>query len=162
MSFHENIDNWNKLAVPENCPVCNQAPMPEGMIDLAELQYSWVNTEPIECMKWACHITSKFHGIVLFDLEQDELHHFMDDVAVCAKALQVVTNAVKINYEIHGNTLPHLHVHLYPRFVDDPFPGKPIDYNQKRPIIYQPGEFETFVFEMKQKLKELLNDGVKT
>jgi diadenosine tetraphosphate (Ap4A) HIT family hydrolase len=22
---------------------------------------------------------------------------------------------VKLNYEIHGNTIPHLHMHLYPR-----------------------------------------------
>jgi diadenosine tetraphosphate (Ap4A) HIT family hydrolase len=32
-----------------------------------------------------------------------------------------------MNYEIHGNTIPHLHMHLYPRYSGDPFEGEPID-----------------------------------
>jgi diadenosine tetraphosphate (Ap4A) HIT family hydrolase len=35
-----------------------------------------------------------------------------------------------MNYEIHGNTLPHLHLHLYPRQPDDPYVGRPIDPNR--------------------------------
>ena len=31
-----------------------------------------------------------------------------------------------MNYEIHGNSIPHLHLHLYPRFSGDPFEGRPI------------------------------------
>jgi diadenosine tetraphosphate (Ap4A) HIT family hydrolase len=34
---------------------------------------------------------------------------------------------IKMNYEIHGNTLPHLHLHLFPRHPDDPCVGGPID-----------------------------------
>jgi diadenosine tetraphosphate (Ap4A) HIT family hydrolase len=44
-----------------------------------------------------------------------------------ARGLRSATKARKINYEIHGNTLPHLHVHLFPRFDGDPFEGLPID-----------------------------------
>ena len=32
-----------------------------------------------------------------------------------------------MNCEIHGNTIPNLHLHLYPRFAGDPFQGRPID-----------------------------------
>jgi diadenosine tetraphosphate (Ap4A) HIT family hydrolase len=28
-----------------------------------------------------------------------------------------------MNYEIHGNTIPHLHMHLFPRSADDPYVG---------------------------------------
>jgi len=38
----------------------------------------------------------------------------MKDVQTSARALKHVTRAVKINYEIHGNTVPHLHMHLFP------------------------------------------------
>src|SRR5207245_735482 len=50
-----------------------------------------------------------------------------EDVILVAKALTELLSPIKMNYEIHGNTIPHLHVHVYPRFVDDPFVGGPID-----------------------------------
>lgn len=97
-------------------------------------------------------MTSKIHVIELYELTDNELLGIMKDVALCAKALKKVTNAVKINYEIHGNTAPHLHVHLYPRYMDDPFPGQPIDYRKKRLDIYEEGEFELFVENMRKEL----------
>jgi diadenosine tetraphosphate (Ap4A) HIT family hydrolase len=60
---------------------------------------------------------------------------------------------VKINYEIHGNSAPHLHLHLYPRYMDDPFPDQAIDYTHDR-NWYAPGEFEEFV----QKLREAIGN----
>ncbi len=44
-----------------------------------------------------------------------------------AAALSELVQPSKMNYEIHGNTVPHLHLHLYPRFDHDPFQGQPID-----------------------------------
>jgi hypothetical protein len=73
LSFHDDFAKWKMKTDRRNCPVCNNAPMPEGMIDLAELPSSWINTEPVECMKFACHVTAKYHGIELFDLTDAEL-----------------------------------------------------------------------------------------
>jgi diadenosine tetraphosphate (Ap4A) HIT family hydrolase len=154
MSFHDNYEKWLRKTDPENCPVCNAAPMPEGMIDLYERKHSWLNAEPVDCLKYTCHVTSKHHGPELFDLTEEELNGLMKDVQIYAQALKQVSHAVKINYEIHGNTQPHLHVHLYPRFVNDPFPGKAIDYNQKR-NLYEPGEYEAFVAAMRQALDDI-------
>jgi diadenosine tetraphosphate (Ap4A) HIT family hydrolase len=44
-----------------------------------------------------------------------------------AKTLASVFQPIKMNYEIHGNTVPHLHLHLFPRFLGDPYEGGPID-----------------------------------
>ena len=51
------------------------------------------------------------------------------------------TEAVKLNHEIHGNTVPHLHVHIFPRYVGDAFEGRPIDPRAVREPVYGPGEF---------------------
>jgi diadenosine tetraphosphate (Ap4A) HIT family hydrolase len=40
-----------------------------------------------------------------------------------AEGLADVTHPVKMNYEIHGNTIPHLHMHLYPRTPGDVYVG---------------------------------------
>ena len=42
------------------------------------------------------------------------------------RALDSLVEPRRMNYEIHGNSLPHLHLHLYPRFAGDPFEGRPI------------------------------------
>ena len=125
--------------------------MPEGMLDILELNNSWLSAEPVDCLKGACHLTAKKHVVELYELTDDELLPLMKEVQRCARALQQVTQAVKINYEIHGNTLPHLHIHLYPRYKDDPFPGRAIDYHQKRGW-YGEGEFEVFVERMRREI----------
>ncbi len=49
-----------------------------------------------------------------------------------ARALKAEVDSRNVNYEIHGNTVPHLHLHLYPRFEGDPFVGRPIDGSSQR------------------------------
>jgi len=52
---------------------------------------------------------------------------FWQETMLVAAAVDTVVKPIKMNYEIHGNTLPHLHVHVFPRQPDDPFIGGPID-----------------------------------
>ena len=33
-----------------------------------------------------------------------------------------------MNYDILGNSLPHLHTHVVPRYADDPRPGWPFPF----------------------------------
>ncbi len=154
MSFHRDCERWERTTKKENCPVCNQLPMPDEMVRVAELPSSWLDAEPEVCLKGQCCVTSKVHAVELYDLTEDELLAFMRDVSACAKALKKVTQAVKINYEIHGNTVPHLHVHLFPRYLDDPFPGQPIDYRQVRSDMYGEGEFDAFVEALRRELTD--------
>ena len=55
---------------------------------------------------------------------------FWQEAMTAARAVASVVNPVKMNYEIHGNTVPHLHLHLFPRQANDPFIGGPIDPNR--------------------------------
>ena len=41
--------------------------------------------------------------------------------------MKAKVNGIEVNYEIHGNTVPHLHVHIFPRYIGDPFEGGPIN-----------------------------------
>jgi diadenosine tetraphosphate (Ap4A) HIT family hydrolase len=40
---------------------------------------------------------------------------------------------LKMNYETLGNSLPHLHTHLIPRFTTDPRPGQPFPLSAQQP-----------------------------
>ena len=46
-------------------------------------------------------------------------------MSTLARAIAAAFRPRKLNYELLGNTVPHLHWHLFPRYDDDPSPGRP-------------------------------------
>lgn len=154
-SFHHRYTEYASMVAPEGCPVCRSIKHPAPPVLLKELEYSWT-----ECYQEAqgrlfgkCHVLSKKHSEHFYDLPKEDMANFMSEVQKVAKALHQVTGAVKINYELHGNSMPHLHVHLFPRYMDDDFPGAPIQYNLVEPCPYEDDEeFQWFV----EKMRELL------
>jgi diadenosine tetraphosphate (Ap4A) HIT family hydrolase len=50
----------------------------------------------------------------------------MEEVSTVAKALHNQFQPEKINYELLGNMVPHIHWHLVPRFSHDPLWPRPI------------------------------------
>ncbi len=152
MSFHEELEEWEELHKKENCPICNDDSPPDKDIIIAEFKNSWLLASPDVCLKGTCCMGLRNHAVELFEIPDSELLEFMKEVKLVSKALKEVTKAKKINYEIHGNTIPHLHMHLFPRYVDDPFPGGPIDYNRIVPAVYNGNEFEEFVEALQKKI----------
>jgi len=49
------------------------------------------------------------------------------------RALEAHLQPVKLNYELLGNSLPHLHTHVMPRYGDDPRPGWPFPFPDGEP-----------------------------
>ncbi len=66
----------------------------------------------------------------------------MRDARRVSRAIAAVTGAVNMNYEVHGNTLPHFPMHFFPRYRGDRFEGRPIDPRQVTQPVYSAGEFE--------------------
>lgn len=84
----------------------------------------------------------QIHAVDLHDLPEATSCAFMRDVRKVSRAVASVTGAVKMNYEIHGNTIPHLHMHFFPRYRGDQFEGQPINPRLVLQPVYAPGEFE--------------------
>jgi diadenosine tetraphosphate (Ap4A) HIT family hydrolase len=62
-----------------------------------------------------------------FQLSSADSAAFWADAMTVAHVLSDLYEPTKMNCEIHGNTIPHLHMHLYPRFARDLYEGAPID-----------------------------------
>jgi diadenosine tetraphosphate (Ap4A) HIT family hydrolase len=60
---------------------------------------------------YAC-LVSRTHAVELHELPEATAYAFMRDARRVSSALLATTGAVKLNYEIHGNSLPHLHMHF--------------------------------------------------
>jgi diadenosine tetraphosphate (Ap4A) HIT family hydrolase len=123
---------------------------------LIELEGSWLTTQEQAPMRGYACLVSRRHVVELHELSEAEGSTFMRDLRKVSKALSLVTGAAKLNYEIHGNTIPHLHVHLYPRQVGDAFEDRPINPKEIADPVYSPGEYASFRSRL---LKSLTADG---
>jgi len=64
----------------------------------------------------------KSHATELWQLEPAERATLIEEVTRVARAVGRAFEAVKLNYELLGNQLGHIHWHLVPRRADDPAP----------------------------------------
>lgn len=149
-----NTEEWERLLSGESCPICLQG-KPRGM--MAELDASFLTAiEDESPMKGYCCLVLKRHAVELHELSSEEAAALMRDIQRASKAVHEVTGAVKLNYEIHGNTIPHLHMHLFPRYIGDAFEGQPINPRLAKTPVYGPGEFANFV----ASLQEIVNPSM--
>ena len=56
---------------------------------------------------------------------------FLREMCLVAEAMFRAFKPAKLNYELLGNTVPHLHWHLIPRYRDDPKPRVPAWENEE-------------------------------
>ena len=59
------------------------------------------------------------------ELGDDEAAGYWLEVLTVARVLMTHYKPLKMNYEVLGNSLLHLHTHLVPRYEVDPAPGRP-------------------------------------
>jgi diadenosine tetraphosphate (Ap4A) HIT family hydrolase len=150
MSKWTDPEEWERLCRAESCPVCLRG-RPSDVI--AELGASYLLAGEDAPMKGYCFLLLKRHAVELYEIAAEEATAFMRDIQKVAKAVQEITGAVKMNYEIHGNTIPHLHLHLFPRYVGDRFENQPINPRSVTTAVYAPGEFAEFRQRLRQAME---------
>jgi diadenosine tetraphosphate (Ap4A) HIT family hydrolase len=115
---------WARRRLPDGCVICI-AGAPRDVV--ADFPSCWA-TAPREAplVGYVC-VVAREHVNEPFEMDPAAQSAFWRDTMTIAEAVARLVQPIKMNYEIHGNTLPHLHVHLFPRHPDDPFVGGPID-----------------------------------
>jgi diadenosine tetraphosphate (Ap4A) HIT family hydrolase len=69
------------------------------------------------------------HVAAFTDLAADELAEYWADIQDVGRAVERVFKPCHVNYLLLGNIAPHLHVHIVPRYLDDPAPERPRPWN---------------------------------
>ena len=67
-----------------------------------------------------CVVVSRTHARELGDLPDGERRAYLDEMCLVARAISQAFSPHKLNYELLGNQVPHLHWHLFARAADDP------------------------------------------
>lgn len=154
-SFHYRYPKFIKESKQETCPCIMEPEHEDKSGDILMNDSYWVHGEyPGQGRLFGklCVIPLK-HYFHFEDMPEEEATAFMQEVKRVGKVLRKVTGAVKINYEMHANTAAHIHIHLFPRYLDDDFPSAPIDYRINEPAPYE--SYEEFLWFVEQMRKEL-------
>jgi len=69
------------------------------------------------------------HVAAFADLTHEELAQYWTDIQDVGRAVEGVFKPCHLNYLLLGNIVPHLHVHVVPRYLDDSAPERPLPWN---------------------------------
>ncbi|HEV8098941.1 MAG TPA: HIT family protein [Gaiellaceae bacterium] len=75
------------------------------------------------------------------ELSPEEASQYWLEVLEAGRRLERHLRPVKLNYDVLGNSLPHLHTHVVPRYADDPKPGWPFPFPEDEPGTIDEDEF---------------------
>jgi len=109
----------------QDCWICESLHEPAHLI-FFESRTSVGKLNPDQFFKGYSFLTLKWHGEELYQLSDKDRKSFLEDMSRIALALSEAFRPDKMNYELLGNGMPHLHWHLVPRYKSDPLWGRPI------------------------------------
>lgn len=67
------------------------------------------------------------------ELSEAEAAAYWRELLRVGRAIEQVMDPVKLNYDILGNSVPHLHTHIVPRYREDPRPLWPFPFPDPEP-----------------------------
>jgi diadenosine tetraphosphate (Ap4A) HIT family hydrolase len=108
-----------------NCPFC-PATADDDQLLIARLECCDLLLNRDQFFAGYCLLVSRRHVSELFHLSPAERQTMMEEVSRVAAALASLYLPAKMNYELLGNMVPHIHWHLVPRHLRDPLWPRPI------------------------------------
>lgn len=140
---------WDALVRGDGCPLCRDLASAtranQYRYTVADLTMSRLGLAVNQSVPGYCVLVCTKHVREPYDLSRDERTAFFEDMMRAAQALETVFHPVKMNFEILGNAVPHLHCHIKPRYYGDPAPGKPIHPDERVVRLSSDDEYERFV-----------------
>jgi diadenosine tetraphosphate (Ap4A) HIT family hydrolase len=73
-----------------------------------------------------CLLISSRHATELSGLDGPERREYLVEMCLLARAIEDCFRPRKMNYELLGNQVPHLHWHLFPRYGHDTDASRPV------------------------------------
>jgi diadenosine tetraphosphate (Ap4A) HIT family hydrolase len=111
-----------------DCPFCKNLADPNGRpaADVVwRFPHSVAILGPWQHYTGYCLLVAREHAAELSQLGPNRAA-FLEEMATLAAAIEACFHPHKLNYELLGNQVPHLHWHIFPRYVTDPDRRRPV------------------------------------
>ncbi len=112
-----------------SCPLCDKL---SASGELPGDQFVWQFAHsvaflgPWQFYRGYCVLVARTHATELSQLAPPERRAYLDEMCLLAAAIESAFRPHKLNCELLGNQVPHLHWHLFPRYTHDPDFLKPV------------------------------------
>jgi diadenosine tetraphosphate (Ap4A) HIT family hydrolase len=114
----------------------------EADLQIAEFSHSYLMLNRDQYFPGYCFLLSKEHVTELFHLTPEVRRELIEEVNRAAAALADLFKPDKINYELLGNMVPHMHWHLVPRFIEDALWPRPIWSEPHAELVLEAAEYQ--------------------
>jgi diadenosine tetraphosphate (Ap4A) HIT family hydrolase len=99
------------------------------------------------------------HVVEPTDLGEEEAAAYWRELRLVGAAIEHVMRPIKMNYNILGNSVPHLHTHIVPRYEEDPRPGWPFPFPDPEPPNMPDERLRADVAALKEEIRRDVPDG---
>jgi diadenosine tetraphosphate (Ap4A) HIT family hydrolase len=145
---------WDALVSGDGCPMCANVERQEtryGFL-VARLEVSNLSLSKNQYVPGYCVLIYREHAAEIHRLPPETQAAFLRDLVQAGTAIARVFRPDKMNYQLLGNLVPHLHWHIVPRYWGDPAPGRPIDPGGGDRFL-QPAEYQRLIAELRSALE---------
>jgi diadenosine tetraphosphate (Ap4A) HIT family hydrolase len=130
--------SFYELKRGEGCPMCEQGRPDENehgtRIFAGEVTDAYLQRRDVQ-RGYTVVVWRGRHIVEPTELSREEAAQYWLEVLEVGCRIERHLDPVKLNYETLGNSLPHLHTHLMPRYALDPRPEWPFPYPEEAPPI---------------------------
>src|SRR5438874_8651812 len=113
----------------DECPLCQKL-LALDRLPASEVVWQFAHSVallgPWQFYHGYCVLVARTHATELSQLPPAARRAYLDEMCLLAAAIEAAFRPHKLNYELLGNQVPHLHWHLFPRSAHDPEALKPV------------------------------------
>ena len=125
--------DWAERMAGRGCPICRSLGRGDNnyWVHVHTGQVAEVHLERRTRLPGYCIVVWRLgHVAEPTDLDPEAAGRYWQEVLAAGRAVRERFSPVKLNYQTLGNTVPHLHTHVLPRYTGDPAPGGPIAWQE--------------------------------
>jgi len=134
--------DWEERRAGKSCPMCGEGRPDEthgnARIFAGRLSDAYLVRGDVGQPGYTIVVWRGRHVADLTELSDADAATYLREVLIVARALESHYKPAKLNLEMLGNTVPHLHTHVIPRYVTDDSPGEPVRFMRQPDLHREP------------------------
>lgn len=124
--------DWSERVRGKDCPMCAEGRPDDARgnmrIAAGRVSDAFLVRQDVGQRGYCVVIWRGRHVADPTELTADEADQYFAEVLRVGRAVEKQYQPIKMNFEMLGNSLPHLHMHVVPRYLDDGEPGHPAHF----------------------------------